>query len=133
MEIRDYTEFNTDEVLALYGSAGWTNYLERADILAEAYKRSLCVLGAFDGGKLVGIIRAVGDGLTIVLIQDIIVLPGYQRQGIGTRLLAAVCERYASVYQMQLLTDDTEKTKAFYRSAGFTQADELGCAAFLRM
>nr|WP_300863961.1 GNAT family N-acetyltransferase [uncultured Acetatifactor sp.] len=55
-----------------------------------------------------------------------------QKQGIGTRLLKAVMEKYESVYQMELLTDDTEKTVSFYRSAGFLSVEELGCKAFMR-
>ncbi len=131
--IRDYTEFKLDEVLELYAGVGWKNYVERADILPEAYRNSLCVLGAFVGDKLTGILRAVGDGVSIVFIQDIIVSAPWQRRGIGTRLLSALLKRYRDAYQIQLLTDDTEKTRAFYRAAGFRAAEELGCAAFLKM
>lgn len=133
MDIREYTDFCMDEVLALYESAGWKNYTDHADRLPKAYEGSLCVLGAYEDEKLVGIIRAVGDGVTIVFVQDIIVLPGHQRKGIGTKLLQAVTDRYSEVYQMQLLTDDTEKTKAFYRSAGFYAASDMGCLSFVRM
>ena len=133
MTIKEYDHFKLDEIVNLYESVGWTNYLERVDTLQEAYANSLCVLGAYDSENLVGILRAVGDGKTIVFIQDILVLPEYQRQGIGSKLLQAVMERYRDVYQMELLTDDTEKTKAFYRSAGFTASDDLGCLAFIKM
>lgn len=133
MTIKEYDHFQLDEIVNLYESVGWTNYLERVDTLREAYANSLCVLGAYDSENLVGILRAVGDGKTIVFIQDILVLPEYQRQGIGSKLLQAAMERYQDVYQMELLTDNTEKTKAFYRSAGFTASDDLGCLAFIKM
>ena len=133
MYIKKYENFHLEEIINLYRSVGWMNYLERTDILEEAYANSLCVLGAYDSDRLVGIIRAVGDGRTIVFVQDIIVLSEYQRQGIGSKLLQAVMERYQDVYQMELLTDNTEKTKAFYRSAGFTASDDLGCLAFIKM
>ena len=121
------------EIINLYQSVGWTNYLERIDILEEAYANSLCVFGVYDSDQLVGIIRAVGDGRTIVFVQDIIVLPKYQRKGIGTNLLNAVIDRYKDVYQIELMTDNTEKTKAFYRSVGFSASDDIGCVAFIRM
>lgn len=133
MEIREYKNFRLDEIVNLYRSVGWTNYLERARMLEQAYAGSLCVLGAFESDQLVGIIRAVGDGQTIVFVQDIIVLPEFQRKGIGTKLLKTLMEKYKDVYQMELLTDNTEKTKAFYRSVGFTASDELGCVSFIRM
>ena len=133
MDIKKYENFHLEEIINLYQSVGWTNYLERTDILEEAYANSLFVLGAYDSDRLVGIIRAVGDGQTIVFVQDIIVLPEYQRKGIGTKLLKAVVEKYKNVYQMELLTDNTEKTKAFYRSVGFAASDDVGCVAFIRM
>ena len=133
MEIRKYDIFHLEEIINLYQSVGWTNYLERISVLEEAYANSLCVIGAYDNEKLVGIIRAVGDGQTIVFVQDIIVLPEYQRKGIGTKLLKAVMDKFHDVYQMELLTDNTEKTKAFYRSVDFTASDGIGCVAFIRM
>lgn len=133
MEIRKYENFHLEDIINLYQSVGWTNYLERIGILEEAYANSLCVLGAYDDDRLIGIIRAVGDGQTIVFVQDIIVLSEYQRKGIGTKLLKAVVEKYKDVYQMELLTDNTEKTNAFYRSVGFTASDDVGCVAFIRM
>ena len=42
-------------------------------------------------------------------------------------------ERYAGVYQLQLLTDDTPEANAFYRSLGFTDAADMGCRAFVKM
>jgi hypothetical protein len=42
-------------------------------------------------------------------------------------------DKYHDVYQMELLTDNTVKTKAFYRSVGFTASDDIGCVAFIRM
>ena len=133
MEIRKHDIFHLEEIINLYQSVGWTNYLERISVLEEAYANSLCVIGAYNNEKLVGIIRAVGDGRTIVFVQDIIVLPEYQRKGIGTKLLKAVMDKFHDVYQMELLTDNTEKTKAFYRSVGFTASDDIGCVAFIRM
>lgn len=133
MTIKEYKNFQLNEIANLYRSAGWTNYLERVDILQQAYANSLCVLGAYDSEKLVGIIRTVGDGQTIVFVQDIIVLPEYQRKGIGTKMLKAIIGKYNGVYQMELLTDNTEKTKKFYHSVGFTASDEMNCVAFIRM
>ena len=131
--IREYTDFDLEDITGLYEAVGWVNYTARAGLLKDAYEHSLCVLGAYCGDCLIGIIRAVGDGVSVILVQDLIVHPEYQRQGVGTRLLRSVMERYKTVYQMELLTDDTEKTAAFYRSAGFVPAGEIGCISFVRM
>ena len=133
IEIREYTDFDLDEITGLYQAVGWTNYTARAGMLREAYERSLCVLSAYLGDRLIGILRAVGDGVSIVLIQDLLVLPEFQRQGAGTKLLRSVMYRYQTVYQIELLTDDTDKTASFYRSVGFVSAGEIGCLSFIRM
>ena len=133
MEIRELTTFELDVLLDLYNRVGWTNYTQRPEMLKKAYENSLLILGAYDGDKLVGIIRTVGDGSSVVFIQDILVYPEYQRKGIGTRLLREVMDRYSSVYQMELMTDNTAKTVSFYQSVGFVKADDMGCCAFIKM
>lgn len=133
MEIRELTTFELDVLLDLYDRVGWTNYTQRPEMLKKAYENSLLILGAYDGDKLVGIIRTVGDGSSVVFIQDILVYPEYQRKGIGTQLLREVMDRYSSVYQMELMTDNTAKTVSFYQSVGFVKADDMGCCAFIKM
>ena len=133
MEIKEYQTYNEQEIIDLYQNVGWTNYTSCPEMLEEAYKNSLCILGAFEKEKLVGVVRVVGDGISIVFVQDILVLPEYQRQGVGSALMRAILKKYASVYQVELLTDSTEKSKAFYSSVGLAPVSELGCSAYIRM
>ena len=132
MEIRPYSHCCESEILPLYKAVGWRNYYEHPEMLRKAYEKSLCILGAYEEDTLVGIIRAVGDGISILFVQDIIVHPRYQRQGIGTKLVRTLLEQYDHVYQIQLMTDDAEKTKAFYCSVGFKTVDEFGCCGFVK-
>lgn len=132
MEIKPYSHYNEEEVLPLYRAVGWSNYYERPEMLQNAHENSLCIFGAYENEKLIGIIRAVGDGHSVVLIQDILVYPEYQRRGVGTALMEQMLRRYAHVYQIQLATDDTEKTAAFYKSLGFRPMGEIGCCGFMK-
>ena len=131
MKIKEYTEFKKDEIWQLYTQVGWTAYTENMTALEQGYKNSLLVLAAYENEELLGIVRVVGDGATIILVQDILVYPQKQRQGIGTSLLKAVLERYADVRQIQLVTDNTPKTVAFYQSLGFVELEKLGCCGFM--
>ena len=133
MEIREYVDFNTDEIKHLYSEVGWTAYTENMPVLEHGYKNSMLVLAAYEGDELLGIIRTVGDGFTIVFIQDILVFPEKQRQGVGTALLKAVLEKYPNVRQIELATDNTPKTVAFYKSLGFSEYSEIGCCGFMRI
>ena len=121
-----------EEVLPLYEAVGWTNYTQKPEMLEAAYKNSLHIIGAFnDEEKLVGVLRAVGDGASILFIQDILVYPEYQHQGIGTKLLQLTLDKYKNVYQIQLATDDSTKTFSFYESNGFTSLTSLNCVSFI--
>lgn len=44
-------------------------------------------LTAYDGEKLVGCLRILSDGYFFGTITELLVLPEYQKQGIGSRLL----------------------------------------------
>ncbi|HEP1802610.1 TPA: GNAT family N-acetyltransferase [Streptococcus suis] len=117
-------------VLDLYDSVDWTGYTSRPEMLEKALAHSLLVLAAFDSDRLVGLLRAVGDGHSIVFIQDILVLPPYQRQGIGRHLLEQAVTHFPGIYQLHLLTDNTEKTRSFYEELGFTAVESLDCVAY---
>ena len=127
---KQYINYKQEEIIKLYLSVGWINYTERPEMLKQAYSNSLYMIGAYDGDDLIGIIRVVGDGHSIIYIQDIIVLPDYQRRGIGKDLLERVLEKYVHVYQKILLTMNEEKTVKFYESVGFEADYNLGLVAF---
>lgn len=133
MEIRAYTEYNEAEILGLYASVGWTAYTDDPAALRNGFANSLLTLAAYEEAALAGLIRVVEDGHTIVFVQDILVRPQFQRRGIGSVLLQAVLNRYAGVRQIELFTDDTPETAAFYRSMGFRELTELGCRGFMKI
>ena len=128
--IKEYEAYHEEEILPLYESVGWTNYTQKPQMLNEAYLHSLKSHAAYVDNKLVGIIRVVGDGASVVFVQDLLVYPQYHRQGIGTALLKKIMEEYDGVYQLHLLTENTEKTIAFYKSLGFLMDTDIECRAF---
>jgi len=62
MEIKEYTEYNEDDIKKLYSEVGWYAYTVDMPTLMKGYKNSLLVLAAYENEDLVGIIRVVGDG-----------------------------------------------------------------------
>ena len=132
MEIREYKEYRESEILQLYKETGWSAYTENPAALRQGYEHSLITLAAYENDHLLGVIRAVGDGYTVVFIQDILVYPKMRRQGIGTALLKALLARYSEVRQIELTTDNTPETTAFYKSLGFSEFSEIGCCGFMR-
>ena len=132
MEIKEYKEFKEAEIRRLYTEVGWTAYTQNMPALKQGFENSLLSLAAYENGELLGIVRAVGDGFTVVLVQDLLVFPKEQRRGVGTALLKAVLDRYPNVRQIELTTDNTPQTVAFYTSLGFFAFSEMGLCGFMR-
>lgn len=112
-------------LIDLYDSVQWTEYTKDPQRLTAAVAASLAVLTAYDGQKLVGLARLVGDGLTIIYLQDILVAPNYQRRGIGRQLMQRLLAPFADVRQKVLMTDNEPGQIAFYESLGFTEIRDL--------
>lgn len=128
--IKEYKEYNENEILNIYQSVGWSNYVDNPEMLKSAYHNSLKIYAAYINNNMAGIIRVVGDGFSVVFIQDLLVYPKYQRKGIGKALLEKILSEYKDVYQKHLLTENTEKTIQFYKSIGFTMDTDINCRAF---
>lgn len=125
-------EIPFDKILNLYNDVGWSAYTEKPNILKKALENSLLIISAWEGAQLLGLIRLVGDGFTIIYIQDILVLEAFQRKGIGRQLIEKALETYPNVRQNVLMTDDTPKTRTFYGSCGFNACDDGKVIAFAK-
>ena len=121
-----------EQLINLYTSVGWSSYTQNPRQLQKAVANSLFAIGAYDQNQLVGLIRVVGDGLTIIYIQDLLVNPVYQRRGIGTKLINSVLKKYDSVRQKVLLTENTVKTRMFYERCNFNPCDKYNLIAFYK-
>ena len=131
ISVRKQDVVKLEDVLHLYQAVGWTNYTNQPQMLEQALPHSLAVYLAFDGEKIVGLIRLVGDGFSSVFVQDLIVLPSYQRQGIGRSLMKEALEDYKDAYQVQLVTEQTEKNLGFYRFMGFEILSTYDCTGMI--
>lgn len=69
MVIREYTNYNEEEILCLYASVGRIAYTDSPKELKQSFASSLLSLATYEKDILFGIIRAVDDGHTIVFVQ----------------------------------------------------------------
>ena len=82
MQIKTDIEFSKEEVINLYEEAGWTAYTKNKDKLWQSITSSLKIYSVFVDNEFAAIARVLGDGITTILIQDIIVKQKYQNRGI---------------------------------------------------
>lgn len=123
---------NIESILNLYNDVSWSAYTSNLEQLKNAIKNSLKVWTAWEDDLLIALARVVGDGYTIIYIQDILVLQAYQRKGIGSKLLEMILKKYKDVRQIILLTDDTDKTISFYEKNGLTPVGKYNTVAFMK-
>ena len=121
-----------EQIMAPYEDVGWTSYIDEAELLMKAIENSLNVWTLWEGQKLIGLARTIGDGATICYLQDILIIKSYQGRGLGSELLKEILKANEEIPQFVLLTDDTEKTKKFYKKLGLTEVGEFSCLAFMK-
>ena len=80
--------------------------------IRRAFVNSSIVCLAYDKKALVGASRAMTDGEYHGLIYDVAVLPEYQRQGIGRRMMHELLSRMP-VWRVMLVADGD--VQGFYR------------------
>ena len=131
IKITKESSVSIDDVLHLYQAVGWTNYTNQPQMLEQSLAHSLATYLALDGEEIVGVVRLIGDGFSSVFVQDLIVLPSYQRQGIGSSMMKEALADYKDAYQIQLATEQTEKTLDFYRSLGFETLSTYDCTGMI--
>jgi GNAT superfamily N-acetyltransferase len=101
-------------------AAGWGVY--PVDVIDHCLAQSLYCVCAVDGETVIGMARVVGDGGLVFQIQDVIVLPEYQNQGVGTQLMTAVMNyiRIHGVHNCTIGLMAARGKESFYTRFGFT-------------
>lgn len=120
IELR-YNTLDVETYLKLRSGVAWKSLeKEQAEM---ALKHSLYLVAAYDGETCVGMGRLVGDGAVICYVQDLIVLPQAQGNGIGSLILAALKEYVESLRmdhtEMMLCLMCAKGREAFYEKHGF--------------
>ena len=89
----NYKEFtpSPQQFNMLTDSVGWGTRDE--SVVERALANSLYCLGAFDSDKLIGFARIIGDETIFLYIQDVMVMPEYQGQKVGTGIMEKLIEK----------------------------------------
>jgi len=116
-------------MVSLYDSVGWCAYTCQPEIFPRMLAAASHVIAAHDDEDLVGIVRVVGDGVTIAVIQDLIVHPDHQRHGLGSELLQEALRTTSQIRQTYITTDDAADNRHvvnLYEKHGFRRNSDEG-------
>lgn len=62
------------------------------DVVERLVREAQRVVGLYDGDRQVGFARAFSDGVSLVYLADVYVLPEYRGRGLGTELVHEMVE-----------------------------------------
>ena len=132
----DYKKIDSsmiESIKGIYEKESWNSYLKDDEKLIRAFDKSLYTMGAFDDNKLIGFIRCVGDGEHILVVQDLIVDPKYQKRGIGTYLFKTVLQKYSKVRMFIVITDiEDQVDNKFYQSFNLKKLENMNMVGYIR-
>ncbi|XPP27203.1 MAG: GNAT family N-acetyltransferase [Leucobacter sp.] len=117
-----------EEHARLAASVSWQAHFDdrlRAASLAASIAGVVCVDGS---GETVGMARAVGDGLQYAYIQDVIVHPDHEGEGIATALVERLIELLKPGPGAEIFIGlfASEEAVGVYESLGFRSDDAIG-------
>jgi ribosomal protein S18 acetylase RimI-like enzyme len=122
-----YSSFLPESVIAKV-AAEWHS----PKVLEAEMKRRLTFAGVArsPSARVVGMITAHSHG-ELLVVARLYVLPEFQRQGIGERLMRESCRTFPRSRRVRLhVEEQNPKGRAFYRKLGFweveVKADEIG-------
>lgn len=94
--IRVPTEMQIEQITDLYRAQGWWEKGEEGregQLIARLIDGSHCFAIATDGRSILGMGRAISDGVSDAYIQDLTVRQDVRNTGIGRRILQALLRR----------------------------------------
>jgi len=94
----------------------------------QAFLNSFCVVFVLVHDKLIGFGRAVSDGAYQAAVYDVVVIPAYQRRGIGKLIMERILKKVSNCNIILYANIDRE---AFYEKFGFRLMN-TAMAKFLR-
>lgn len=100
------TPITTESFIAVLKASGLAERrpIDNVECMEGMLKHANLTVTAWDGEKLIGVARSVTDFHYCCYLSDIAVDKGYQKQGIGKKLIAATKQQLKSTSKLVLLS-----------------------------
>ena len=109
-----------DAVYRLYRQAGWLDPDDTPETVALLIPGSFCFCGAFTPeGEMIGMMRALSDGVSDAYLLDLVVQEEYRKHGIGRKILSVLTDHLRSLGVSWIVLIGAPGTESFYRKSQF--------------
>ena len=119
------TSVRPEAVVDLYMAAGWWEEGWGEDVIPAMVANSFRFVALFDGSELVGMGRALSDGVSDAYIQDIVVRTDYRGQGWGKKIVSRLVKELRAVGIDWIGLVGAPGTQAFYEKLGFSEMPQF--------
>lgn len=110
---------------------GWGERKE--EIVEEALKNSLYIICVYDDDNIIGFGRIIGDKTIFLYIQDVMVIPEYQLQKIGSNIMINLLNKVDELKKInpsiRTYLGASSGKENFYKKFGFSTREEAGLGA----
>ncbi len=89
------------------------------------------VLSAWDGDRLIGLVRGLDDGETVAFLHYLLVDPEYQNLHIGGELMKRILKKYDHLLYVKIMPSDPAAIP-FYKKFGFREYDNYSAMVIKR-
>jgi len=113
-----------EQLKKLYKEADWWNEdtdNTDPDLINKIIQGSFCFVVASINDRLIGMGRAISDGVSDSYIQDVVVLNEFRGQGIGALIMDKLIEYLKSKNISLIILVSEPEAISFYEKYGFSQ------------
>ena len=126
-DLQIYPTRSTDreQVIRLYKEAGWwaPGNDRQSEFVDKIAANSYCFMGAFCRQRMIGMGRALSDGVSDAYIQDVTVLRDYRGRGIGGMIIEQLVRKLRADRVAWIGLIGEPGTEYFYKKLGFTKME----------
>ena len=120
---KDVNEFNY-----LYEEVGWGAYSYECS--KKALDNTLYSISIYDEDKVIGFGILIGDGICFIYIHDVMVVPSFQSQGIGSMIMNKLLEKVKEIKEenpsVRTYLGASAGKEGVYEKFGFVKREEAG-------
>jgi ribosomal protein S18 acetylase RimI-like enzyme len=117
---RDTHGIDLAAISRLFAEAGWRPRSHAS--LQQQMDGTRWVVSAWDGERLVGLVRAISDGWSLAYVSWMMVDSAYRRQGIGRELMRRLVVDRSTV---RFVLHASDSATSFYRAIGFSERTQM--------